>query len=344
MARGQPARRRKPNISGLHNLGSITESPSLSVHSPCHGSSPDSPCPSKASPPPPMAWPISEPFRSASNPSGFSTYVSFSLIDSCIFLLFLYLSYLILSISELPCLHFNLWPLILPSASCSQLSDSIPDSYIVADTVGTPQLDLWGLPLCQVCSLLSVFHVYVMELRTTTVSVCHICLAYPCLRVSLHTSGFVSVLPSWKIKLYIDDPTHTATQKSCLTNSRTNIGSPLVRTVFSFCHSSRTNTNSCNTEWIKCLPPGSSYCYALSRGSLDPDFGFRFGVPESGVGMDGASASRSLCWLCFCVQYLAICGGHIMGHDGKASDWIGGGDDDEQRSSTKEFHSSNVYN
>ena len=33
MARGQPAKRQKPNISGLHNLGSTTESPSLSVHS-----------------------------------------------------------------------------------------------------------------------------------------------------------------------------------------------------------------------------------------------------------------------------------------------------------------------
>ena len=32
-----------------------------------------------------------------------------------------------------------------------------------------------------------------------------------------------------------------------------------------------------------------------------------------------------------------------MGHDSEASDWMGG-DDDELRSSTKEFHSSNVYN
>ena len=34
MAKGRPAKRQKPNISGLHNLGSITKSPSLSVHSP----------------------------------------------------------------------------------------------------------------------------------------------------------------------------------------------------------------------------------------------------------------------------------------------------------------------
>ena len=34
MVRGRPAKRRKPNISGLRNVGSTTESPSLSVHSP----------------------------------------------------------------------------------------------------------------------------------------------------------------------------------------------------------------------------------------------------------------------------------------------------------------------
>ena len=68
--------------------------------------------------------------------------------------------------------------------------------YLVADTVGTPQLDLWGLPLCQVCSLLSTFHVYAIELSITTVSVCHLCLAQPCLRVSFYTSGLISVLPS----------------------------------------------------------------------------------------------------------------------------------------------------
>ena len=59
--------------------------------------------------------------------------------------------------------------------------------------------------------------------------------------------------------------------------------------------------------------------------------------------MDGASASGSLHRLCFHVQYLAMGGGHIAGHDGKASDWTKG-DDDERRSGTKEFYSSNVYN
>ena len=39
-------------------------------------------------------------------------------------------------------------------------------------------------------------------------SVCPICSAHPCLRVSSYTSGFISVSPSQKIKLYIDNPTH----------------------------------------------------------------------------------------------------------------------------------------
>ena len=81
----------------------------------------------------------------------------------------------------------------------------------------------------------------------------------------------------------------------------------------------------------------------LSWGSLDLEFGFRFGVPESRGGMDGALVSRSLCRLCFRIQYLAMGGGHVVGHDGKASDWMRG-DDDEWRSSMKEFYSSNVYN
>ena len=77
-------------------------------------------------------------------------------------------------------------------------------------------------------------------------SVCHICSAHPCLRVPLYMSGLILVSPSQKIKLYIDDPTHIATRKSCLTNSQTNIGSPLVRMVFSFGHSSKATMNSCN--------------------------------------------------------------------------------------------------
>ena len=40
--------------------------------------------------------------------------------------------------------------------------------------------------------------------------------------------------------------------------------------------------------------------------------------------MDGASASRFLHRLCFCVQYLAMGGGHVAGHDGEASDWMWG--------------------
>ena len=51
-------------------------------------------------------------------------------------------------------------------------------------------------------------YIYAIELRITTVSVCHVCSAHLCLRVSSYTSGLVSVLPSQKIKLYIDDPTH----------------------------------------------------------------------------------------------------------------------------------------
>ena len=41
-----------------------------------------------------------------------------------------------------PCLHFDPQPLSLTPVSHTQLSDSVPDSCIVADTMGTPQLDL----------------------------------------------------------------------------------------------------------------------------------------------------------------------------------------------------------
>ena len=51
------------------------------------------------------------------------------------------------------------------------------------------------------------------------------------------------------------------------------------------------------------------HCYVLSRGGLDPEFGFGFGVPEAGVGMDGDSGSRSLHQLNFHVWYLARGGG-----------------------------------
>ena len=77
----------------------------------CHGSFPDSPWPSKASPPPPTAWPVSKPFRSASDPPGSSAYFSFSLTDSHMTLYvpntFLYL---ILSIPPVYTLISNLLP------------------------------------------------------------------------------------------------------------------------------------------------------------------------------------------------------------------------------------------
>ena len=57
--------------------------------------------------------------------------------DSHMFLL----SFLLDTLNS-PCLNFGLQPLTLTLVSHSQLSDSIPDSCIVADTVGTPQLDL----------------------------------------------------------------------------------------------------------------------------------------------------------------------------------------------------------
>ena len=41
-----------------------------------------------------------------------------------------------------PCLHFDPRPSSPTSVSHTQLSDSVSDSCIVADTVGTPQLDL----------------------------------------------------------------------------------------------------------------------------------------------------------------------------------------------------------
>ena len=85
---------------------------------------------------------------------------------------------------------------------------------------------------------------------------------------------------------------------------------------------------------MQCNEHGS--CYTLFRGSPDLKFGFRFGVPESGVGLDGASASGPLRRLDFHVRYLAIGGGHATGHDGKASDQMKGVDD-EQRSYTEDF-------
>ena len=66
---------------------------------------------------------------------------------------------------------------------------------------------------------------------------------------------------------------------------------------------------------------------------VHPDLGFRFGVrvPESGVGWDGASVSRSLCRLDFRIRYLAMGRGRIVGRDDEA---VGsnGGDAHEQES------------
>ena len=52
----------------------------------------------------------------------------------------------------------------------------------------------------------------------------------------------------------------------------------------------------------------------------DPGFGFGVGVPESGVGWDGASASGSLRQLNFCVRYLVRGGGRVAGRDDEAVD------------------------
>ena len=88
-------------------------------------------------------------------------------------------------------------------------------------------------------------------------------------------------------------------------------------------------------------PPTQGHCYALSRGGLDPEFGFGFGVPKGRVWMDWASASESLHQLCFCVRYLTMGGGHVMRRDGEASDWMKGMAV-MQRASTTEFYSSDV--
>ena len=66
---------------------------------------------------------------------------------------------------------------------------------------------------------------------------------------------------------------------------------------------------------------GVTHCL---RVHLDPGFGFGVGVPESGVGWDGASASGSLRRLDFCVRYLVIGRGHVVGHDGEVVDSNGG--------------------
>ena len=64
-----------------------------------------------------------------------------------------------------------------------------------------------------------------------------------------------------------------------------------------------------------------TYCLGVHP---DPRFGFGVGVLESGVGWDGASASRSLRRLDFRVRYLAIGRGRVAGCDGEAVDSNGG--------------------
>ena len=74
-----------------------------------------------------------------------------------------------------------------------------------------------------------------------------------------------------------------------------------------------------NPPWI--LWPFVTHCLGVFP---DPGFGFGVGVLESGVGWDGASASGSLCRLDFCIRYLAIGRGRVMGCDGEAVDSNGG--------------------
>ena len=85
----------------------------------------------------------------------------------------------------------------------------------------------------------------------------------------------------------------------------------------------------CLFELTKLNVSGTGECYALSR--LDPGFGFGGGVPESGVGWDGASASGSLRRLDFHVWYLVMGRGHVAGCDNEAVD-SNGGDVHEQES------------
>ena len=54
------------------------------------------------------------------------------------------------------------------------------------------------------------------------------------------------------------------------------------------------------------------------------------------MGLDGASASGSLCGLDFCVRYLVTGRGHTAGRDGEVGIWTKGVDD-EQRSNVEEF-------
>ena len=136
----------------------------------CHGSSLNPPCPSEASPPPPKLQPISDVFGLTSNPTGSSVSFWFFLTDSRMFLLSSFTWYS----------RFSLFTFRSPT--------SIPDFGLTYLTFG---LCLWQLYSCWHGGNSSAW-----SLRITTVSVCHICLARPCLRESLYTSGLVSVSPS----------------------------------------------------------------------------------------------------------------------------------------------------
>ena len=123
-------------MKALHNFNQErcgTLAPARYAHGSCmngHGLSPDSP---EVLPPPLMAQSISEHFRSHLDCWPTSHSLSWTLICSY------YLS--LLDTLDSPCLHFDPQPSTLTSASHPRLSDSVPDNCIVAEMVGTPQLD-----------------------------------------------------------------------------------------------------------------------------------------------------------------------------------------------------------
>ena len=211
---------------------------------------------------------------------GLSAYFSFSLMDSHMKLICSYYLSLLDTLNS-PCLHFDLWPSTLTSASCSQLSDSIPDSHIVADTVGTPQLDLWVLPLCQVCSLSSIFHVYAIELRITTVSGMFPVISFPCIcyRTENYHCVSVSVTSVWLAPVLENLCIQVASSRVALTEDQAlhrwshthrnlkimsyqlpnEYWEFLVKTVHSYSHSLKANMNNCSNSrnWMPFSKPES---------------------------------------------------------------------------------------
>ena len=146
----------------------------------CHGSFPDSLCPSKASPSTFDSSTHFQTFWIGLWPTGvISLLLTLShLTDSHMFLVYFYCLTLLDTLNP-PCLHFELQPLSLTSALHTWLLDSISGSCIVADTVGTPQLDLWGLPLCQCQCVTSVQLTPVLE------TLCIVVYEWPHLSVTL---------------------------------------------------------------------------------------------------------------------------------------------------------------